>query len=175
MRSPRSPIGKRPQVASKAPFRARIRQQKILGQPRKLCPRHGVLPRPIVSDPRKEYLSIFSRAIFSTPWYFRERPIFGILGRFEGLCGLVRPHARACLSREFGGLRTCDVSQLQFTATAVLALEPCFGCTTAFFLRQPPHRRPMPAFCTKRQRLIGCRDAAHLGGVRRGKRLSLLR
>ena len=50
--------------------------------------------------------SIFSRAIFSTPWYFRERPNFGVFGRFEEVCGLVRPHVRICLPRKFGGFTT---------------------------------------------------------------------
>ena len=145
------------------------------GQLRKLSPGPGVLPRPIVSDPRKEYLPIFSRAIFSTPWYFRERPIFGILGRFDGLCGLVRPHIRIFLSRRFGALRPCDVPQLQFAASAVLALEPCFGCTTAFLLGQPQHRRPVPAFGAECQRLIGCRDTAHIVLQRRGNRGCLFR
>ena len=90
----RSETGKRPQAPSNLPLQPLKKQNDMtFGQPRKLCLSGGVLPRPIVSEPRKEYLSIFSRAIFSTPWYFRERPIFGILGRFDGLCGLVRPHS----------------------------------------------------------------------------------
>ena len=68
----------------KSAFASILTATKKFGQLRKLSPIPGVLPRQIVSDPRKEYLSIFSRAIFSTPWYFRGRPNFGVLGRFEG-------------------------------------------------------------------------------------------
>ena len=88
----------------KSAFACILTATKNFGQLRKLSPIPGVLPRPIVSDPRKEYLSIFSRAIFSTPWYFRGRPNFAFLGRFEEVCGLVRPHVRICLPRRFGGL-----------------------------------------------------------------------
>ena len=83
------------------PANARKSRQKVLserkngnrkkgGQLRKLCPRHGVLPRPIVSEPRKEYLCDFSRAVFSTSWYFRVNPKNGVWGRFVGA---LRPHA----------------------------------------------------------------------------------
>ena len=49
---------------------------------------------------------------------------------------------------------------LQFAASAILAFEPCFGCTTAFLFGQPPHRRPLIASGTKRQRFIGGRNTA---------------
>ena len=99
----RPQTGKRPQAPSNRPLQSIKRQGNMtFGQPRKLCLLGGVLPRPIVSTSRKEYLSIFSRAIFSTSRYFRERPIFGVLGRFEGAFDLARPHVRACTSRKTG-------------------------------------------------------------------------
>ena len=76
--------------------------------------------------------------------------------------------AFACRA-DLGALRPSDVPQLQFAAPAVFAFEPCFGCTTAFLLRQPPHRRPLPASSTECQWLIGCQDAAYLRERRRGR------
>ena len=127
---------------------------------RKLSPIPGVLPRPIVSDPRKEYLSIFSRAIFSTPWYFRERPNFDFGGDLRGFMALSDLMSALARRADLGALRPNDVPQLQFAASAVFTLEPCFGCMTAFLLGQPQHWRPLTAFGAKCQRLIGCRDAA---------------
>ena len=96
-------IGKCPQVPSNRPLQPPKRQGNMtFGQPRKLCLLGGVLPRAIEHRPPRSTLSIFSRSFFSTPCYFRGRPKFRVLGRFVGLCGLVRPHVRARLSRETG-------------------------------------------------------------------------
>ena len=74
-----------------------------------------------------------------------------------------------------GALRPNDVPQLQFAASAVFALEPCFDRMTAFLLGQPQHRRPVPAFGAKCQRFIRCRDAVHFRWWRHGCRTCVLR
>ena len=63
------------------------------GQPRKLCLLGGVLPRAIEHRPQGSTLSHFSRSVFSTPYYFRGRPIFRVLGRFAGA---LRPRPTSC-------------------------------------------------------------------------------
>ena len=75
--------------------------------------------------------------------FFRPRGIFekgrisGFLGDLTGFAassGLMS--AFACHAK-LGALRPNDVPQLQFAASAVLALEPCFDRMTAFLLGQP--------------------------------------
>ena len=105
----------------KSAFACILTATKNFGQLRKLSPIPGVLRRPIVSDPRKEYLSIFSRAIFSTPWYFRGRPNFAFLGRFEG--GF-RPGATSCSRFPVARNRpVCRVSVIS-GVTAILSRRP---------------------------------------------------
>ena len=99
----RPQTGKGPQAPLNRPLQPLKRQgNKKGGQPRKLCLLGGVLPRAIEHRPPRSTLSHFSRSVFSTPWYCRGRPKIRVLGRFEGLCGLARPHVRARTSREFG-------------------------------------------------------------------------
>ena len=96
----------------------------------------------------------------------------GDLRRFVASSGLM--YAFACHAN-LGALRPNDVPQLQFAASAVFALKPCFGCMTAFLLGQPPHRRPLPTFRAERQWFIGCRGAAHFRWWRHGCRACVLR
>ena len=99
---------------------------------------HGVLPRPIVSKPRKEYLFDFFEGRFFDFVVFSRKPekrrLGAICGGLAASCDLIL--ALACHA-DLGALRPCDVSQLQFAASAVFALEPCFDRVTAFLLGQP--------------------------------------
>ena len=149
---------------------------KKLGQLRKLCLLGGVLPRPIEIPSQREYLRPIFVVGFFDPLYFRGKPKIGVLGRFAGA---LRPRPTSCphlpATQIWGALRPNDVPQLQFAASAVLALEPCFDRMTAFLLGQPPHRRPVPAFGAKCQRFIRCRDAVHFRWWRHGCRTCVLR
>ena len=92
--------GECPQAPSNRPLQPLKRHGNIkLGQPRKLCLAGGPIPRVIEHSPPR---STFSRSVFSTPSIFEEGRNFAFWGDLRGLCGLVRPHARARLSRDFG-------------------------------------------------------------------------
>ena len=69
------------------------------GQPRKLCLLGGVLPRAIE---HRSSGSTFRGRFFRPCGIFEEGRNFAFWGNLRGACGLVRPHARALTSREFG-------------------------------------------------------------------------
>ena len=90
----RRETGKRKTAPKNRPLQPLKRQGNMtFGQPRKLCLLGGVLPRAIEHRPPRSTLSHFSRSVFSTPYYFRGRPKFRVLGRFEGA---LRPRATSC-------------------------------------------------------------------------------